>query len=98
MRLEVGVEAAGPIGDVEAAIGRVNESARLEELATLGHGVIDIPAGVVWEEDGSRLSQGRACGAIAGSQQWHLGLHIGCTRSNPGPLASLLAPQGASAK
>ena len=57
MRLEVGVEAAGPIGDVEAAVGRVNESARLEELATLGNGVIDIPAGVVGGY-GTRLSQG----------------------------------------
>ena len=36
--------------------------------------------------------------ATAGSQQWRLGLHIGCTRSKPGPLASLVAPQGASAK
>ena len=100
-RLEVGVEAAGPISEVEAAIGCVNESARLEEQATLGHGVIDIPTGAVREEEGSGTwtESRRACGATAGSPKRHLGLHIGCTRSSPCPLASLqLAPQGASAK
>eukprot|EP00964_Phaeocystis_antarctica_P125269 scaffold88891_cov55-Phaeocystis_antarctica.AAC.6 len=45
VRLKVGVEAAGPIGGVEAAIGRVDEGARREELATLGPRVIDVPAG-----------------------------------------------------
>lgn len=43
--LEVGVEAAGPIGGVEAAIGCVDEGARREELATLCPRVIDVPAG-----------------------------------------------------
>lgn len=41
--LEVGVEAAGPIGGVEAAIGCVDEGARREELATLCPRVIDVP-------------------------------------------------------
>ena len=40
----------------------------------------------------------RACGTTAVSKKRHLALHIGCTRSKPGPLASLVAPQGASAK
>ena len=78
--LEVGVEAAGPIGGVEAAIGCVDEGARREELATLCPRVIDVPAGGSKAQKldertvtGGRVAPPQTTGAVPTVQptRWH---------------------------